>query len=90
MVPSDDPGGDVMNTPCPVCNVDPYKVTIGGVKADPYRIARAYGLNGAETQALKKLLRCGKKHKTRLEDQMEVISTIQREIEMDEEDANEK
>lgn len=66
---------------------DPYNVRIGGVKADPYRIARAYGLGGAEAQALKKLLRMGTKHKSRAEDAKEVITTMQRVIEMDEEDS---
>ena len=68
---------------------DPYQVTIGGVKADPYRIARAYGLDGAETQALKKLLRRGQKHKSRRDDNLEVISTMQRIVEMDDEDTQE-
>lgn len=66
---------------------DPYDVRIGGVKADPYRIARAYGLGGAEAQALKKLLRLGAKHKTRAEDAREVITTMERVIEMDAEDS---
>lgn len=66
--------------------IDPYQVRIGGQKADPYRIGRAYGLGGPEMQALKKILRMGRKHKSRREDALEVISTMQRIIEMDEED----
>jgi len=66
---------------------DPYSVRIGDVKADPYRIARAYGLGGAEAQALKKILRMGTKHKTRSEDAREVITTMERVIEMDSEDS---
>lgn len=68
---------------------DPYRVRIGEVLADPYRIARAYGLDGAETQALKKLLRMGRKHKSREQDAREVISTMHRILEMDSEDTAE-
>lgn len=66
--------------------IDPYQVHIGGLKADPYRIARAYGLGAAEGQALKKLLRMGRKHKSIIEDCREVITTMERIIEMNEED----
>jgi len=38
-------------------------------------------------QALKKLLRAGRKHKSKAEDLNEVITTCQRELEMDAEDA---
>lgn len=76
------------NPPPKKAPFDPYNVRIGGVKADPYRIARAYNLGGAEAQALKKLLRMGTKHKSRLEDAQEVITTMQRVIEMDQEDSN--
>ena len=59
--------------------IDPYAVTIGGVKADPYRIARAYGITDpAIFQALKKLLRCGRKHKTIAEDVREAITSLER------------
>lgn len=66
--------------------IDPYEVMIGGAKADPYRIGRAFGLGPAEGEALKKILRMGKKHKSRLQDAREVIKTMQRVIEMDLED----
>jgi hypothetical protein len=65
---------------------DPYQVTIGGVRADPYRIARAYGLDATLGAALKKLCRRGRKHKTLREDVREAITTLQRWEEMEEED----
>lgn len=59
--------------------VDPYEVRIGGVKADPYRIARAYGITDPVLfQALKKLLRCGRKHKDIRADAREARTTIER------------
>jgi hypothetical protein len=65
---------------------DPYQVTIGGVVADPYRIARAYGLDATLGQALKKLLRCGRKHKDRATDVRECITTLERWEQMEAED----
>ena len=53
--------------------MDPYKIKIGGVVADPYRIAIEYGLDPILGQALKKILRCGRKHKSAEEDAKEVI-----------------
>jgi len=66
--------------------IDPYNVYIGDVKCDPYRIGRAYGVDGAELQIVKKALRLGRKHKTKTEDLLEIISTAKRILEMDEED----
>lgn len=66
---------------------DPYQVTIGGVKADPYRIARAYGITDPVIfQALKKLLRCGRKHKDQATDVREAITTLERWEQMNAED----
>lgn len=68
-------------------NLDPYKIIIGGVKADPYRIDRAYGEFPAPIfQALKKILRCGRKHKDQRTDVEEAISSLQRWLEMENED----
>ncbi len=59
--------------------IDPYKVEIGGVLADPCQIAVSYGLNDPIIfQALKKLLRCGRKHKSKAQDVREAISSLQR------------
>ncbi len=59
--------------------IDPYQVQIGGVKADPYRIARAYGIDDPVIfQALKKILRCGRKHKDRRTDVREAITSLER------------
>ena len=62
---------------------DPYKVKIGGVVADPYLIARAYGITDpAIFQAIKKLLRCGRKHKDIETDIREAITSLERWEEM--------
>lgn len=57
---------------------DPYETIIGGAKADPYRIDRAYGGFPAPIfQALKKLLRCGRKHKDMATDVREAITSLE-------------
>lgn len=67
---------------------DPYKIKIGGVVADPYRIAIEYGLDPILGQALKKILRCGRKHKSAEEDAKEVITTMERWLEIQRERAH--
>ena len=67
--------------------MDPYKIKIGGVVADPYRIAIEYGLDPILGQALKKILRCGRKHKSAEEDAKEVITTMERWLEIQRERA---
>ena len=67
--------------------MDPYKIRIGGVVADPYRIAIEYGLDPILGQALKKILRCGRKHKSAEEDAKEVITTMERWLEIQRERA---
>lgn len=62
--------------------MDPYTIKIGGVVADPYRIAIEYGLDPILGQALKKILRCGRKHKSAEEDAKEVITTMERWLEI--------
>jgi hypothetical protein len=58
---------------------DPYAVRIGGVLSDPYRIARAYEITDPVIfQALKKILRCGRKHKDVTTDVREAITTLER------------
>lgn len=66
---------------------DPYEITLGGTKVDPYRIAREYDLDPIIAQAVKKLLRCGRKHKDRATDVREAITTLERWEEMEKEDA---
>lgn len=62
---------------------DPYGVVFNGVKLDPYRVADAFQItHPALAQALKKLLRCGAKHKTAEEDVREVMSSCQRFLDM--------
>lgn len=69
--------------------MDPYKIKIGGVVADPYRIAIEYGLDPILGQALKKILRCGRKHKSAEEDAREVITTMERWLEIQRERCHE-
>ena len=57
---------------------DPYGVRIGGIIADPYRICLAYGLDPVISQAVKKLLRSGRKHKDTATDVREAITTLER------------
>jgi len=71
--------------------MDPYQITIGGVKADPYRIAKAYGIdNPIIFQAIKKLLRCGRKHKSMAQDVREAITSLERWEEIEAEDGTDK
>lgn len=67
-------------------DTDPYTVEWRGGLLDPYRIADLYGLGPALAQALKKLLRMGRKHKSAKQDAEEVASTLARYAEMKEED----
>jgi hypothetical protein len=61
------------------------------VKADPYRIARAYEITDPVIfQALKKLLRCGRKHKDAATDVREAITSLERWEAMNNEDGNAK
>lgn len=73
---------NVMHTNPPILLIpsdDPYAVQIGGVRADPYLIVHAYGITDmAIAQAIKKLLRCGRKHKTKAQDVAEAITSLQR------------
>ena len=67
--------------------IDPYNVRIGGVLTDPYRVARAYGIEDPVIfQALKKLLRCGRKHKAKAADVREAITSLERWEAMNRED----
>jgi len=66
---------------------DPYEIKIGGVKADPMRICRAYGITDMGIQqAIKKLLRCGRKHKSYEKDIREAITSLERVEAMNRED----
>lgn len=67
---------------------DCYQIRIGGVIVDPYRIAREYDLDPIIAQAVKKLLRCGRKHKTPAQDVREAITTLERWEAMNDEDFN--
>tara|TARA_R110000803_G_scaffold59101_10_gene117506 strand:- start:6217 stop:6621 length:405 start_codon:yes stop_codon:yes gene_type:complete len=71
--------------------LDPYEIELGGVKVDPYRVARAFGIDDPVIfQALKKLLRMGRKHKGAEVDVREAITTLERWEAMNREDQKEK
>ena len=89
MNPEKQQDADGRRTP-PPCS-DPYAVVIGGVLCDPYRIARAYGIKDPVIfQALKKLLRLGRKHKDTAADVREAITSLERWESMNSEDQNVK
>jgi hypothetical protein len=63
-----------------------YSVTFAGRKLDPYRIADLYSLPAPLAAALKKILRRGRSSKTEAQDLREAIASIERQLEMMEED----
>lgn len=66
---------------------DPYQKTFQGVKIDPYRISCIYGpMHPAQFQALKKILRAGKSHKPLVQDIEEAVESLERWLEMLQED----
>lgn len=65
---------------------DPYNVPFAGAKLDPYRVIELFRISHpAIQQAIKKLLRCGGKHKTTAQDVEDAITSLQRWQEMEEE-----
>ena len=66
---------------------DHYNKTIGGIKADVYRICDLYGVTSpAIFQAIKKLLRCGEAHKGIVQDVTEARDGLNRWLEMEKEE----
>ena len=64
-----------------------YKYSYKGIKLDPYRILKIYKITcPAQQHAIKKLLRAGNSVKDLKQDIQEVIDTLQRKLEMLEED----
>jgi hypothetical protein len=64
-----------------------YRFEFQGVKMDPYRILKVYGITDpAQQHAIKKLLRAGRSVKSFRRDVEEVISTLNRLLEMLEEE----
>lgn len=64
-----------------------YQFTYKGIKLDPYRILKVYGISDpAQQHAIKKLLRAGESVKSFKEDIKEVIVSLTRWLEMLEED----
>jgi len=58
---------------------DHYKVEYKGVRFDPYRVADVYDIiNGAQFQAMKKILRAGRGAKSLEQDIDEIIEACQR------------
>lgn len=67
-------------------DIDPYKVECRFNTLDPYVIDHLFGPFPAPVfQALKKLLRFGRKHKSQRRDVEEAISSLQRWLEINEE-----
>ncbi len=65
-----------------------YSFTYKGIKVDPYRIFEIYGItSGAHQHAIKKLLRAGKSIKPLKQDIAEVIISLNRWLDMLEEDS---
>lgn len=70
---------------------DPYNVQWRGGKLDPMRVVDLFQVTEmGVSQAIKKLLRLGGKHKTKRKDLEEAITSLQRTIEMMDEDEQEK
>jgi hypothetical protein len=64
-----------------------YRYEYKGVKIDPYRILNEYAItNHAQAHAIKKLLRAGRSVKDLVQDINEVKDTLDRWLEMIEED----
>lgn len=69
-------------------NFDPYNVPFEGNKLDPYRVCELFQISSpAIQQAVKKLLRCGHKHKDADKDVEQAITSLERYQEMRREDA---
>ena len=65
-----------------------YRYSYRGVKMDPYRIIAVYGItHPAHQHALKKLLRAGRSVKNQRQDVQEVIDSLNRWLEMLDEDS---
>jgi len=65
---------------------DIWHTEINGAPADFYAIARAYDITDpAIAHALKKLLRCGRSHKSQGQDVLEAIASLQRWVQMEDE-----
>lgn len=65
-----------------------YSFTYKGVRIDPYRIFEIYGItNSAQQHAIKKLLRAGNSNKSLKQDIAETIMTLNRWLDMMEEDS---
>ena len=64
-----------------------YRFSYKGIKLDPFRIAKIYGITDfGQATILKKALRMGTAHKDREQDLRDIISAAERMIEMIAED----
>jgi predicted transcriptional regulator len=62
-----------------VSNGKHYQYDYKGIRLDPYRILKVYGIvDPAQQHAIKKLLRCGNSIKGLEQDIDEVVETLQR------------
>lgn len=66
---------------------DPYNLEFHGHKIDPTRVGKIFEVTDPNLfQSLKKLLRAGRKHKTKTQDIKECITSLLRYLEMEQED----
>ena len=64
-----------------------YRYDYSGIRLDPYIILSVYGIACPAMQhAIKKLLRCGKSIKSERDDILEVMGTLERKLQMMNED----
>ena len=65
-----------------------YRYDYKGIRLDPYRIFRVYGITDpAKQHCIKKLLRGGNGHKSERDDTLEAMAILERWLEMENEDA---
>lgn len=81
-------GRDTKSKPDPGAH---YRYTYKGIKLDPFRIAKIYGMTDFALQTiLKKVLKCGERgQKNKRQDLLDIISAAQRAIELIDEDSDE-
>ena len=63
--------------------IDPYNVKIESTRVDPYLVCQLFGITDFPiAEAIKKLLRLGRKHKNKRKDVEEAVLSLQRWLEI--------
>lgn len=63
--------------------IDPYNVKIENTRVDPYLVCQLFGITDFPiAEAIKKLLRLGRKHKNKRKDVEEAVLSLQRWLEI--------